>query len=52
MELGENQTTGRFESKHSISVSRYLNIPPAKGEGLHGQPATQVVPVLKELPRT
>lgn len=44
IELAENQNTGRFESKHSINVTRYLNIPPAKGEALHGQPAPQVSP--------
>lgn len=42
MELGENQITGRYESKHSMNISRYLHIPPAKGEALHGQPAPQV----------
>lgn len=42
MELGENQATGRLEAAHSMNISRYLHIPPAKGEALPGQPAIQV----------
>jgi hypothetical protein len=42
MELGENQTTGRLEATHSMNISRYLHIPPAKGEALLGQAAGQV----------
>lgn len=42
MEVGENQTTGRLEATHSMNISRYLHIPPAKGEALPGQPAVQV----------
>jgi hypothetical protein len=42
MDLGENQTTGRLEATHTMNISRYLHIPPAKGEALPGQPAVQV----------
>lgn len=43
IELAENQATGRFESKHSISVTRYLDIPPGKAEALPGQPHVQML---------
>jgi len=42
MEVGENQTTGRLEATHSMNISRYLHIPPTKGEALPGQPCVQV----------
>lgn len=42
MSLAESPTTGRYETKHSTNVARYLDVGPARAEALHGQPAVQI----------
>lgn len=42
IQVGEDPTTGYQTTLYSINVSRYLDIPPTKGEAIHGQSTAQV----------
>lgn len=42
IQVGEDPATGYQTTLYSINVSRYLDIPPTKGEAIHGQSAAQV----------
>jgi hypothetical protein len=42
IEIKDSQETGREEVAYSISLSKYLHVPPAKGVAFQGQPAPQV----------
>ncbi|KAL7272102.1 hypothetical protein RUND412_005112 [Rhizina undulata] len=41
IQVGEDPITGRIGKLYSINVSRYLNIPPTKGEAIPGQSKSQ-----------
>lgn len=42
IQVGEDPATGHQTTLYSINVSRYLDIPPTKGEAIHGQSTAQV----------
>lgn len=42
IQVGEDPATGHQSTLYSINVSRYLDIPPTKGEAIHGQSTAQV----------